>query len=465
MIDPHPNMTGSVIAGLAWLYLLLFAMNALWTYYSLKRGDHRVVWIPIFGRQDIPVASLWGLYATFVLLLSMAHFAYSGDPAAFLIRMPDWFKSIVDSFAQPTWFFGLAVAGFTAMVMLREWWVKPTVAWVLLNASLLFLALSLTDYDFRQIVGKPDNVPIVSMLFILGFFTWLFFKQAVENDRRREEGRPLIEEENSEKILVWPDLVYSEMLCMILLTVVLVLWGVALQAPLEEPASSVKTPNPSKAPWYFLGLQEMLVYYDPWLAGVVFPTMILVGLMAIPYIDFNKLGNGYYTFNERKFAIVTFMFGFLPMWVAMIILGTFLRGPNWNFFGIYEYWDVHKLEALNNVNLSELIWIDLLGAGMPSVTLAGVFPAFLPELLVDSLLILIRESPGFIVVGIYLGVGPFFLVMVPYFRKFFDRMGFIRFMVFAQLLLFMAALPLKMVLRWGFNLKYIIAIPEWFFNV
>ena len=61
---------------------------------------------------------------------------------------------------------------------------------------------------------------------------------------------------------------------MIALTAVLVFWGIALQAPLEEPASSVKTPNPSKAPWYFLGLQEMLVYFDPWLAGVVLPSII-----------------------------------------------------------------------------------------------------------------------------------------------------------------------------------------------
>ena len=81
-------------------------------------------------------------------------------------------------------------------------------------------------------------------------------------------------------------------------------------------------------------------------------------MMAIPYIDFNKKGNGYYTFNERKFAIITFLFGFLPLWVAMIILGTFIRGPNWNMFGLYEYWDVHKLEVLNNVNLSDWFWLD-----------------------------------------------------------------------------------------------------------
>ena len=89
----------------------------------------------------------------------------------------------------------------------------------------------------------------------------------------------------------------------------------------------MKTPNPSKAPWYFLGLQEMLVYFDPWMAGVVLPSLIVVGLMAIPYIDFNKQGNGYYTIKQRKFAYIIFQFGFLEMWVTLIVLGTFLRGP------------------------------------------------------------------------------------------------------------------------------------------
>ncbi len=252
----------------------------------------------------------------------------------------------------------ISIVGFAVAILMRQWLVKPTVAWVLLNLVLLFMALSLTDYNFRQIVGKPDNVPIVSMLFIVGFFTWLYFKRAVENDERIDQGRPVLESENNEKVLVWPDLVYTELICMVVLTAILVAWGIALQAPLEEPASSVRTPNPSKAPWYFLGLQEMLVYYDPWLAGVVFPSLIIVGLMAIPYIDFNKKGNGYYSFKERSFAVLVFMFGFLPLWIAMIILGTFLRGPNWNIFGIYEFWDVHKVEVLNNVNLSEMFWLN-----------------------------------------------------------------------------------------------------------
>jgi len=339
--------------------------------------------------------------------------------------------------------------------------VKPTVAWSLLNLSILFLGLSMTDYDFRLIVGKPDNVPIVGMLFILAFFTWLYFKRAVENDQRIKDGRPLVEQEKNDKILVWPDLVYSELICMIALTAFLVLWGIALQAPLEEPANAAATPNPSKAPWYFLGLQEMLVYFDPWLAGVVLPSLILVGLAVIPYIDFNKRGNGYYSYEERKFAVLTFLFGFLPLWVAMIVLGTFLRGPNWNVFGIYEYWDVHKLEAANNKNLSDFFWLY-----WPTGEMLGGMPKYNPQGGATEMVIsiLVREWLGIVLVLGYFMVSPIIMALTV-FRKFYVKMGFIRYMVMANLLLWMAALPIKMVLRWTVSLKYIVAIPEYFFNI
>ena len=82
----------------------------------------------------------------------------------------------------------------------------------------------------------------------------------------------------------------------------LMVWSLTLNAPLEEPSNPNVTMNPAKAPWYFLGLQEMLVYFDPWIAGVIMPTLIIVGLMAVPYIDNNPLGNGYYTYRQRRFA-------------------------------------------------------------------------------------------------------------------------------------------------------------------
>ncbi len=346
-------------------------------------------------------------------------------------------------------YFVLSVAGFAAFLVWRRFLTQPGVAWFALNLSLLFGGWSMTDLDFRDIIIKPDNVPIVGMVFVVGFFTWLSFRRAVINDERIEKGEPPLEKVEDEKVLVWPDLVYTELICMIVVTLVLTVWGVALPAPLEQPASSTKTPNPSKAPWYFLGLQEMLVYYDPWLAGVVFPTIIIIGLMAIPYIDFNQKGNGYFTFKERPFAIITFLLGFIILWVTLIFLGTFLRGPNWNFFGLYEPRDPHKLVPLNNVNLSELFWIQALGVYWDQPTFTHI---------------LMRELPGIVLVLAYLLVLPPLLAKT-ILRDLYVRMGFVRYMVTVNLLLFMAALPIKMVLRWAINLKYIVGIPEIFFNI
>ncbi len=200
-----------------------------------------------------------------------------------------------------------------------------------------------------ELISKPDNIPIVGLLLLVIFYSWLAWSKARKNDLSDipEEARL------DDKVQVWPYLVRVEFLAMLLVLLILVVWSVFINAPLEEPANPALTPNPSKAPWYFLGLQELLVYFDPWIAGVVLPSVIIVGLMIIPYVDINEKGNGYYTFKERKFAILTFCFGFLILWVSLIVLGTFMRGPGWNFFLPWQDWDLHKVVVLNNVDLSE----------------------------------------------------------------------------------------------------------------
>src|SRR5690606_27934743 len=142
---------------------------------------------------------------------------------------------------------------------------------------------------------------------------------------------------------------------------------------------------------------------------------------------------------------IVFQIGFLELWITLIILGTFLRGPNWNFFGPYEYWDPHKVLALNNVDLSQYFWNGLLQKPLPKAPSDA-------DMLTKLGYIGLREGPGIAVLIIYfIGLPP--LMAATVFRKFFVRMGFIRYMVMANLLLFMAALPLKMVLRWTLNLK------------
>src|SRR3954453_7099409 len=160
-----------------------------------------------------------------------------------------------------------------------------------------------------------------------------------------------------DKVHTWPYLVRLEMLVGTVIMAFMTVWAIVVDAPLEEPANPTKTPNPSKAPWYFLGLQEILVYFDPWFAGVVLPGLIIGGLMVIPYIDINPKGNGYYCFKDRWFAITTFLFGFLVMWIVLIIMGTFIRGPGWYLFLPGQYWDVHKTVAITNRNLPAIFGV------------------------------------------------------------------------------------------------------------
>jgi hypothetical protein len=354
-------------------------------------------------------------------------------------------KGLINAVADPRYFFLLALAALVVIVWKREAIAANRVGYGLLALLGLFFVFGVFDANFRLIVTKPDNVPIVGLIFLLVFFVWYSIREAVLNDRRIAAGVGPVEKAESDRVWVWPDLVYTELISLILCSVVLIVWSIFLKAPLEQPANPANTPNPSKAPWYFLGLQEMLVYFDPWLAGVVLPSLIIVGLICIPYVDKNPKGNGYYTFAERKAEITIFLFGFAVLWCSLIVLGTFLRGPNWNFFGPFEYWDIHKLAALTNVNLSEYVWIRMLRTGYPSAWI-------------------VREIPGILLVLFYVFALPVILAKTV-FKAYYEKLGASRFYVTVFLFLSMMSLPIKMLARWIFNLKYVVAIPEIFFNI
>ena len=235
----------------------------------------------------------------------------------------------------------------------------------------------------------------------------------------------------NDKVHVWPYLTRLEFMCAIIITIFLVVWSIVIDAPLEEPANPSVTPNPSKAPWYFLGLQELLVYFDPWMAGVVLPTLIIVGLMAIPFIDVNPKGNGYYTFHERRFAIFTFLFGFLVLWIWMVVQGTFLRGPGWNFFMPWEYWDPHKVVALTNVDLPYMLG----------------FRSYWGQAACGTVLILLW----------YATIPAYYIWR----RERMKNVGLVRYLIKASLNMTMMGIVAKMALRIGLNVKYVLVTP-WF---
>ena len=130
-----------------------------------------------------------------------------------------------------------------------------------------------------------------------------------------------------DKVNTWPHLMLPEFISLMAMTAFLIFISAILQAPLLEEANPNITPNPAKAPWYFLGLQELLSYWDPQIAGVMIPLLIgVAAFMAIPYIDRNKENKP----SKRKYAIMLWTF-FLAGAGTLSLIGILFRGPGWNW--------------------------------------------------------------------------------------------------------------------------------------
>jgi menaquinol-cytochrome c reductase cytochrome b/c subunit len=132
--------------------------------------------------------------------------------------------------------------------------------------------------------------------------------------------------EAQDKVHVWPHLLVVELASILILTAGITIFSAIVRAPLLSLADFNKTPNPSKAPWYFLGLQELLTMFHPMVAGVTIPGIGL-GLVALsPYVDTNPSNKP----NDRRFAIAIFTM-FIMLWAVLVIIGSFFRGPGFNF--------------------------------------------------------------------------------------------------------------------------------------
>jgi hypothetical protein len=314
------------------------------------------------------------------------------------------------------------------------------------------------DFEFFKQSKKPDNIPILILIVMLSVFTWMAFRQAFRNDRiiSRLEKNPKLaaihhrkwepyHKSWPKKLHVWPYLLRIEFIGALVVFAFAMVWSLGFNAPTEEPSNPAFTPNPSKAPWYFLGLQELLVYFDPWIAGVVLPGVIVVGLMAIPYIDVDPKGNGYYTWKQRRFAIFLFLFGFIALWVGTVFLGTYMRGPGWLIFMPWEKWDPHYVVHQMNLNLNEFFGVP----NAPSIRNLDntlLHPAFW------------IGAVGFFGSFSVLAIGSWVL-----FKKFKNdmhmRMSMIQLITLHTLNAGMFYVVLKIGLRLAFNLKYVWVIP------
>ncbi len=129
-----------------------------------------------------------------------------------------------------------------------------------------------------------------------------------------------------DKVHTWPHLLVVEFVAALAITAFTLFFSIFVNAPLLELANFNQTPNPSKAPWYFLGLQELLALFHPMVAGVTIPGMALFALILAPYTDRNPSNKP----NDRKF-VVSLMTFHLMFWAVLVIIGSFFRGPGFNF--------------------------------------------------------------------------------------------------------------------------------------
>ena len=283
-----------------------------------------------------------------------------------------------------------------------------------------------------------------------------------------------------EKLEVWPHLVLREYVAAAACLLFIMVWSVLQNAPLEAIANPNVTTNPSKAPLYFVGLQELLVYFDPWIAGVVVPNLIIVGLMAIPYLDTNPKGIGYYAWKERAFANSLFMLG-ITMWFILIFIGYFCRGPNYFWYWPWESWHDPKAATVATWNLfgpkaiammPTLLGIPVLGAFLGGSVLIPKFiqkeingkKAYMGFFGLMILLALAGRLTGFMSLGQGLWL-IFFSYLYFYFgllmpQRHIRGLDWGRYLVTMFLVVATMSVLLKMGARLAFNVKYVLTIPS-----
>jgi menaquinol-cytochrome c reductase cytochrome b/c subunit len=142
----------------------------------------------------------------------------------------------------------------------------------------------------------------------------------------KQESMVRVDKRPDETVLTWPHLLRAEFVMASLITILLIVTGFLIPAPLEDMANAGVTPHVAKAPWYFLGLQEMLSYFNATVVGVLLPPLYFIGIALIPYIDRSP----YRATRDRKLAWVFFMC-LMVGGVIVTLIGSFFRGPGWNW--------------------------------------------------------------------------------------------------------------------------------------
>jgi len=389
---------------------------------------------------------------------------------------------------------GGTTVGEAALIRFYVWHcvIFPVILAVLISIHLWRVRKDEFSYPLEL---APQNIPVPASP-----------REALEAEIEwiKKTREKLQEPKLQPRVFVWPDFIIPTAMVMVVVTVILILASIQFNAPLEEMANPSHTPNPSKAPWYFVGLQEMLVYFDPWIAGVVLPGLIIIGLILIPYLDPTVSGIGNYplsrkVWKQRPFAVSIFVTGF-AMWFLLILIGQYFRGPNWQWYWPWESWAIEKTsQAKLYFTMDDYISCTfskrktllprkeadkLLYARKPTVVeclTRGIKPLALNEAQASEAQsspeakeaqvsessgekVVLAPKPkhqtiGWLALLLFYALGMFLPRFVS--PRIFHLMGLSRYVMMSFLLTTMVGLWAKIFLRLGLNIKYVVMTP-WF---
>ncbi len=344
----------------------------------------------------------------------------------------DPLKTLIDHLASPPWLFGFALGLFFLSRDARRPWTRAGgVVLSILIAGLLGLCAS--DPTCRRLLLHPDRLPVVLLLLATLAVVWfeMHRSQAFDGTEPTPQREALFGFSTA-------DILAATAIGVILIGCALLYKAPFYEPPLSALADPTSKPIPIKAPWFLVGLQELRLDFEPWMAYRVLPIFFVFGLVCLPWFHLPEDPEGRQTRG-------LFLCGWLILWLGPMVVGALLRSPHGGAFGPFEPWDATRPADLEPQPLSQLVWIRWLGVFEPSRWWLRELPGFL--LLITTFFLLPR----------WLARWRFTEPVVQRTR---EAMGFWRFHVTSLCLLVLLIIPLKALGRWVAGLGHWLHLPE-----
>jgi hypothetical protein len=284
----------------------------------------------------------------------------------------------------------------------------------------------------EYLLNEPDAVALVLLTLGVGLTLVVGLAAGRRRDRHGGSSSPSVEDQRQAVVTTWPHLLRLELVATLATMLFVAWWAIGLEVPLGPVADPGVTPKVAKAPWFFVGIQEMLQYFDAWLAGAVLPLLMIGGLCALPYIDHDTRESGRYTLRRRPVALAVTL-ALVGLWILPMVVGLLLRGENWS---LQPVWGPQEID---------------------------VPPVHEPLLSLGALINL--EGAGQHLLGGSLILGPFIALALAWRRArrrpWAARLGLGRYLVAGSLLLVAVGVLLKVALHVTLDIRYLWVTP-WF---